>query len=227
MRTRRSLNGLGLNTVCESARCPNLGECYACGNATFLILGEQCTRDCAFCAVDHGSPLPPDPLEGQRIADYVRSNGIRYAVLTSGDPGRPGRRRRRPFFSSGKGSQSLVPPLQIELLVPDFGGRRGAIETVAGIAHPGVRPQHRNRAGAVSEGAPRRGLPALPRSVEDRGAEAKPETIFRADRGAAAAHQKRDHGRSGETEEQLQRLFSDLAAVQVEICNYRTIFTTE
>jgi lipoic acid synthetase len=209
MRTRRQIDGLGLHTVCESARCPNLGECFACGNAAFLILGDHCTRDCAFCAVEHGAPQPPDVQEGQKIADYVRANTIRYAVLTSvtrDDLPDGGAAHFRRVVEDLK---RLVPSLQIELLVPDFQGRRESIEAVVKLpievfAHniETVRELYRR----VRRGA------NYQRSLQVLGI-------------AAALRNKQESPRIksgimvglGETEDQLQRLFTDLAAVPVEI----------
>jgi lipoic acid synthetase len=209
MRTRRQIDGLGLHTVCESARCPNLGECFACGNAAFLILGDHCTRDCAFCAVEHGAPQPPDVQEGQKIAEYVHANTIRYAVLTSvtrDDLPDGGAAHFRRVVEDLK---RLVPSLQIELLVPDFQGRRESIEAVVMLpievfAHniETVRELYRRvRRGANYQ----RSLQVL--------------------RVAAALRNKQESPRIksgimvglGETEDQLQRLFGDLAAVPVEI----------
>jgi lipoic acid synthetase len=213
LRTRRSIGGLGLHTVCESARCPNLGECYACGNATFLILGDQCTRGCAFCAIDHGHPRPPDQEEGKKIADYIRSNGIRYAVLTS---------VTRDDLSDGGAShfvrvvedlKKLVPSLQIELLVPDFAGRRAMIEWVVGLpievfGHnvETVEEQYQR----VRRGADyRRSLEVLNTAAQSRNSGSGQSASPRIKSGIMVG--------LGETEEQIQRLFSDLAAVSVEI----------
>lgn len=77
------LNELKLNTVCRSARCPNANECYNCGTATFMILGDICTRNCNFCAVTPGTPLAPDPTEPDRIAQAVKKLGLKHAVVTS------------------------------------------------------------------------------------------------------------------------------------------------
>jgi lipoic acid synthetase len=209
MRTRRHIDELGLHTVCESARCPNLGECYACGNATFLILGDHCTRDCAFCAVEHGKPQPPDAREGEKIAVYVRSNQIRYAVLTSvtrDDLSDGGAAHYRRVVEDLK---RLLPSLQIELLVPDFQGRRESIESVAALpiqvfAHnvetvQELYPQVRRGANY------RRSLEVL-----------KIVASLRNDRGTPRIKSGIMVG-LGETEDQLQRLFGDLAAVPVEI----------
>jgi lipoic acid synthetase len=213
MRTRRTIDGLGLHTVCNSARCPNLGECYACGNATFLILGDQCTRGCAFCAVEHGHPQSPDQEEGRKIADYVRSNGIRYAVLTSvtrddlpdGGAGH--------FVRVVEDLKRLVPSLQIELLVPDFAGRRDMIDWVAGLpievlAHnvETVEEQYqRVRSGADY----RRSLDVLNTAAQSRSGRSGKSGCPRIKTGIMVG--------LGETEEQLHRLFSDLAAAPVEI----------
>ena len=80
---RRLLRELRLATVCESARCPNRGECFASGTATFLILGEVCTRRCGFCAIAKGEPGPPDPDEPAAVAAAVRRLGLAYVVVTS------------------------------------------------------------------------------------------------------------------------------------------------
>jgi lipoic acid synthetase len=209
MKTRRHIDELGLHTVCESARCPNLGECYACGNATFLILGEPCTRDCAFCAVEHGRPHPPDTQEGEKIAEYVRTNEIRYAVITSvtrddlpdGGAGHFGR--------VVEDIKRLLPSLQIELLVPDFQGRRGSVESVASLpiqvfAHNIETVQEvypRVRQGANY----RRSLEVLKIAASLRNRQELP----RIKSGIMVG--------LGETEDQLKRLFEDLAVVAVEI----------
>jgi len=214
MRTRRHIDGLGLHTVCESARCPNLGECYACGNATFLILGDHCTRNCAFCAVEHGKPQLPDRQEGKKIADFVRGNQIRYAVLTSVTRDDLPDGGAAHFCRVVSDLKRLVPSLQIELLVPDFQGRRESVEAVAALpvqvfAHnietvPELYPPVRRGADY------RRSLWVLKiaaslRSRQDKLVEAVP----RIKSGIMVG--------LGETEEQLQRLFEDLAAVPVEI----------
>ncbi|UCF96514.1 MAG: lipoyl synthase [Spirochaetaceae bacterium] len=224
MRTRRRIGGLGLHTVCESARCPNLGECYACGNATFLILGDHCTRNCAFCAVEHGPSPLPDPLEGQKIADYTASNRIRYAVLTS---------VTRDDLADGGAShyvrvvedlRRLVPALKIELLVPDFAGRADAIEEVARLpiqvfAHN--METVRELYGRVRRGADyQRSLEVLKIAASTRNNRESSKATSRKPRSFTREGPRIKSGIMvglGETEEQLQRLFDDLAAVPVEI----------
>ncbi len=133
LKLRREIGGLGLSTVCESARCPNLGECYCAGMATFLILGEHCTRGCAFCAVRHGQPEAPDPAEGSKIAAFIRAHSIRFAVITSVT------RDDLPDGGAGHFAQVVrdirveLPEVGLELLVPDFLGRPGAVEGVAAL----------------------------------------------------------------------------------------------
>jgi lipoic acid synthetase len=213
MRTRRTIDGLGLHTVCESARCPNLGECYGCGNATFLILGDQCTRGCAFCAVDHGHPQPPDKEEGRKIADYVRSNDIRYAVLTSVTRDDLPDGGASHFARVVEDLKRLIPSLQIELLVPDFAGRRDMIAWVAGLpievfAHnvETVEEQYqRVRSGANY----RRSLDVLSMAAQSRNGGSGQSRSPRIKTGIMVG--------LGESDEQLQRLFADLAAVPVEI----------
>ena len=82
---KRMMGDLRLNTVCEEAHCPNIGECWHHGTATFMLLGDVCTRNCAFCAVAHGRPDPLDPGEPARVADAVEQMELRYVVITSVD----------------------------------------------------------------------------------------------------------------------------------------------
>ncbi|MBN2123589.1 MAG: lipoyl synthase, partial [Deltaproteobacteria bacterium] len=80
---RNLLKRSALHTVCEEALCPNLGECFSQGTATFMILGDRCTRNCRFCAIGHGPEGPPDPDEPRRVAVAVHDLGLRYVVITS------------------------------------------------------------------------------------------------------------------------------------------------
>ena len=82
-KVRSILNGTDLHTVCEEARCPNLGECFSRGTATFLILGRVCTRNCGFCAVEHGIPATTDETEPEKVAQAVQKMGLHYVVITS------------------------------------------------------------------------------------------------------------------------------------------------
>jgi lipoic acid synthetase len=144
IRLRQVLGDDGLHTVCESAKCPNIGECFACNTLTFLILGDICTRHCAFCAVPagrqgvgKGAPLPPDPNEPGKIRKAVKKLGLGYVVITSVT--------RDDLPDGGAGQfveviqnlrlNAAVP--EIEVLIPDFKGEREALERVIG-ARPGV-----------------------------------------------------------------------------------------
>jgi len=130
---RERIARLGLHTVCESARCPNLSECFQAGNATFLILGDRCTRDCAFCAVGHGSVEAPDPGEGARIAECMRAVGIRYAVITSVTRDDLPDGGAAHFASVLAAIRSSLPDVGLELLVPDFLGSMAAVDLVVDL----------------------------------------------------------------------------------------------
>ncbi|RJP95617.1 MAG: lipoyl synthase [Desulfobacteraceae bacterium] len=125
-----------LHTVCESALCPNIGECWADGHATFLLLGEGCTRQCAFCGVSKNLQ-PADEAEPERVAETVAAMGLKHAVITSVT--------RDDLFDGGAGHFAAITHLirkkcmdtTIEVLVPDFGGSRNSLKTVLG-AHPDI-----------------------------------------------------------------------------------------
>ena len=121
---------LRLHTVCESARCPNVGECWNQRTATFMILGNVCTRRCGFCAVEKGAPLPVDYNEPERVAEAVAAMGLRFAVVTSVN------RDDRPdggaelFALTIRAIRGRVPGCGVEVLIPDFQGSREAVATV-------------------------------------------------------------------------------------------------
>jgi lipoic acid synthetase len=122
---------LDLHTVCEEARCPNVGECWNRGTATFMILGDVCTRACGFCAVKTGLPgQAPDPLEPARVADAVARMGLRHAVITSvnRDDQRDG--GAGIFAATIRAIRARVPGCAIEVLIPDFKGDGAALDTV-------------------------------------------------------------------------------------------------
>jgi lipoic acid synthetase len=119
-----------LHTVCQEALCPNLGECFSQGTATFLILGDRCTRNCRFCAIRHGPLGPPDPREPAGVADAVESLGLEYVVITSVT------RDDLPDGGAGIFSETIeavhnrMPHCLVEVLIPDFQGDREALRTV-------------------------------------------------------------------------------------------------
>ncbi len=112
-----------LHTVCEEASCPNLGECFGKGTATFMIMGDICTRRCPFCDVGHGRPLPLDEQEPQHLAETIRAMGLRYVVITSVDRDDLRDGGAAHFVACVERVRALNPGIEIEILVPDFRGR--------------------------------------------------------------------------------------------------------
>lgn len=152
---QRLLRTLALHTVCESARCPNIGECFRRGTATFLILGNVCTRSCRFCAVAKGTPGPLDPEEPERVAEAAQRLNLKHVVVTSvtrddlpdGGAGH--------FAATIGAIRRVLPQATVEVLVPDFQGKEEALDTVLAARpdvlnhnvetvprlYPSVRPQ--------------------------------------------------------------------------------------
>jgi lipoic acid synthetase len=126
-----------LNTVCEDARCPNIGECWGAGTATFMILGEVCTRACKFCAVKTGLPPQYDLDEPRRVAAAMRKLNLRYAVITSVDRDDLEDGGAFIFAETIRLTRESCPGIRIEVLIPDFRGSIGALRTVA-EAYPDV-----------------------------------------------------------------------------------------
>src|SRR4051812_15006832 len=127
---KQMMRDLDLHTVCEEARCPNVGECWEHGAATFMILGDVCTRNCAYCAVSHGRPPKYDIEEPSRVADAIGQMQLRHAVITSVD------RDDLPDFGAYVFAETIrqikqrLPDCSVEVLVPDFQGNEGSIRTV-------------------------------------------------------------------------------------------------
>lgn len=119
-----------LHTICQSARCPNIGECWSNGTATFLILGDTCTRTCSFCAVSKGSPSAPDEAELGRVADVIRSLGLKYAVITSVTRDDLADGGASIFARTIRAVREGSPQTKIEVLVPDFDGSMEALDVV-------------------------------------------------------------------------------------------------
>lgn len=135
-RLQELFKGLALHTICEGAACPNAGECFAHHTATFLILGDTCTRNCRFCNVPSGRPLPPDPAEPDNLVRAVAALGLNHVVITSvtrddlpdGGAGH--------FAACIAAIHNRCPKTSVEVLVPDFQGDREAVRTVlaAGVS---------------------------------------------------------------------------------------------
>jgi lipoic acid synthetase len=130
LRLKQLMRELDLHTVCEEAHCPNVGECWEHGTATFMILGDVCTRNCAYCAVAHGRPPKFDPAEPERVAQAVAEMRLQHAVITSVD------RDDLPDFGAWAFAETIrqikqhVPSCSVEVLVPDFQGDEDAIRAV-------------------------------------------------------------------------------------------------
>jgi len=123
MRIKRILRERKLSSVCEEALCPNLGECFTHGTATFMIMGDICTRRCPFCDVAHGKPQPLDPEEPTNLALAVKAMGLHYVVITSVDRDDLRDGGAGHFADCLRALRALTPRTQIEILVPDFRGR--------------------------------------------------------------------------------------------------------
>lgn len=127
---RAKLRRLGLRTVCEEARCPNLGECFGRGTATFMILGRICSRDCKFCAVEKGLPEGVDENEPMRVAEMALELGLRHIVITSVTRDDLEDGGAEQFYRSVIELRRVLPEASVEVLTPDFQGRRGCVERV-------------------------------------------------------------------------------------------------
>lgn len=127
-----------LHTVCEEASCPNIGECFSGGTATFMILGDICTRRCPFCDVSHGKPLPPDINEPSNLARTIAQMHLRYVVITSVDRDDLMDGGAQHFVDCIQSVREQSPNIKIEVLVPDFRGRLDIAVEVLKIAPPDV-----------------------------------------------------------------------------------------
>src|SRR5437763_10250456 len=125
---------LNLHTVCESAACPNVGECWNQRTATFMILGNVCTRRCGFCAVQKGAPLEVDYDEPRRVAEAIQAMGLRFAVITSVNRDDRGDGGAELFALTIRAIRQRVPGCGVEVLVPDFQGSREAVGIVMDAA---------------------------------------------------------------------------------------------
>jgi lipoic acid synthetase len=129
-RLKRGLRLLNLHTVCESARCPNIHECFHRGAATFLILGERCTRGCGFCSVPKGNPAPLDPAEPANVARMAAEMRLRYVVVTSVNRDDLPDGGSRHFAATVREVRRALPQARVEVLTPDFCGDHDAIARV-------------------------------------------------------------------------------------------------
>jgi lipoic acid synthetase len=129
-RTRALLAELRLHTVCQEAQCPNIGECFSHRTATFMLMGDVCTRNCPYCAVAHGKVRPLDPDEPRRIAEAVARLGLDHVVVTSVDRDDLADGGAAHFAATASAIRRLRAAARVEVLVPDFKGSHSAVETV-------------------------------------------------------------------------------------------------
>lgn len=138
MEIKRILREQKLHTVCEEASCPNIGECFSKGTATFMIMGDICTRRCPFCDVGHGRPNPLDPDEPKHLAETVAALKLKYVVITSVDRDDLRDGGAGHFADCIKAIRELSPSTQIEVLVPDFRGRLDVALEILAATPPDV-----------------------------------------------------------------------------------------
>jgi lipoyl synthase len=130
LRLKGLMRELNLHTVCEEAQCPNIGECWHHGTATFMILGGICTRACAYCAVAHGRPHPVDAAEPARVAEAIRALDLDYVVITSVDRDDLPDGGASVFAGTVRETRERLPACRIEVLIPDFQGDEAALGAV-------------------------------------------------------------------------------------------------
>ena len=130
LRLKGLMKELRLNTVCEEARCPNIGECWHHGTATFMILGDTCTRSCAYCNVTHGAPKPPDVHEPVKVASAIHAMQLDYVVVTSVDRDDLADCGAGHFAETIRETRARMAACRIEVLIPDFKGVEAALRTV-------------------------------------------------------------------------------------------------
>ena len=205
-RLRTLLRDHQLTTVCQQALCPNQFECFGRGTATFLLLGERCTRTCRFCAIGHGPLGPADPDEPRHVAEAVRILGLRYTVLTSVTRDDLADGGASHFAAVVRAVRAVAPDTRIELLIPDFQGNAQALATVLAAA-----PEVLNH---NLETVPRLYAAARPQAIYERSLE-----LLRRVRATAPATVSKSGIMVGlgETRAELRQLFADLRRVDCDL----------
>ena len=206
LKLKQMMRSMDLHTVCEEAHCPNVGECWEHGAATFMILGDVCTRNCAYCAVAHGRPPKFDAAEPQRVGEAVAQMELRHAVITSVD------RDDLPDFGAWAFAETIrqihqkLPDCSVEVLVPDFQGNEDSIRAVLD-----ARPEIYNHNTET--------VPRLYKKCRPGGRYARVMEIFRFVK-ATAPDVPTKTGiilGMGETNEEVLAVMRDLRAVEVDI----------
>jgi lipoic acid synthetase len=203
-RLRGLLRDSTLHTVCEEARCPNLWECWNRGTATFMILGDICTRSCGFCAVKTGRPLTLDQDEPRRVAEAVRAMGLTHAVVTSVNRDELADGGASVFAETIGAIRAITPGCTVEVLIPDFQGSDAALRTVLD-AGPDILNHN-------TETVPRLYPTVRPQARYERSL----DVLARAKAGGARVKTGLMVG-LGETAEELLVVFSDLRAAGCDI----------
>ena len=206
LRLKQMMRELDLHTVCEEAHCPNVGECWEHGTATFMILGDVCTRNCAYCAVAHGRPPKFDPAEPERVAEACEQMQLRHVVLTSVD------RDDLPDYGAWAFAETIrqikgrLPEASVEVLVPDFQGKEPSIRAVL-EAEPDIYNHNTET------------VPRLYKKCRPGGRYERVMEIFRTAK-RIAPHIPTKTGiilGMGETNEEVVQVMKDLRAVDVDI----------
>jgi lipoyl synthase len=205
----------GLHTVCEEARCPNIGECWGRGTATFQILGDTCTRACRYCAVTSGRPdAPPEPLEPLRVAQAAARLGLRHVVVTSVDRDDLPDRGAGHFAATIRALRRRLPTAGVEVLVPDFlgfqeGALRVVLEAAPDVFNHNIETIERFYRRIRPKGDYRRALGLLDRA-KDVWAELRPDAAPLATKSGIIVGM-------GETNEEVVEVMRDLRAHRVDI----------
>ncbi len=196
----------GLHTVCEEARCPNRSECFSRGTATFLINGRVCTRSCAYCAIAHGRPRPPDPDEPRQLVEAVRALGLRHVVITSVDRDDLPDGGAGAFVACIRALGALPDPPTVEVLTPDFRGDLAQVDRVVD-AGPHVYNHNVETVPRLYRQVRRSGRYAWALDVLSRVAERAPRIVRKSGLMVGL----------GETREEVLRVLADLAAAGCQV----------
>lgn len=200
----RLLRSHRLHTVCEGAACPNRGECFACGTATFLILGDVCTRDCRFCAIPGGRPAPLDPDEPEHVAAAAAALGLSHVVMTSVTRDDLPDGGASHFAATIREVRRALPGATVEVLIPDFGGSEAALDTVL-VEEPEVLNHNVET------------IPRLYRSVRPQADFGRSLEVLRKAAGGRSVVKSGFMLGLGETNAEVETLLSTLAAAGVDV----------
>jgi len=203
---KKLARGLGLHTVCESAQCPNIGECWNHRTATFMLLGEVCTRRCGFCAVPKGRPQPMDYDEPRRVAAAVARLGLKFAVVTSVNRDDDNLGGARIFAMTIEEIRRVAPACRIEVLIPDFQGHDDCLQVVL-AARPNILNHNTETVPRLYPVARSGARYARSLRLLERAKEIDPAAVTKSGLMVGL----------GETTEELLAVFRDLAARQVDI----------